>query len=522
MAMRTSPFVREVTATHGAFLWDYSRRYKNALEGNKLDDAFLRSEQRHLEWYRRGKAVQGNLEAAQRNPQAAQGNLQAAQGKLPQVDGGRIDGPSRNAHQGRRPIHMDSALDDATASMKDLKFGDIEMDADDAHPQPVPNPPIPDHRMFVELASRPPPQPPKAGPSKPRTKQEPAADGVPKRKRDAADEGEKKTKRVRKIYPPKETPNEVPCKRCAAGKKPCFDQDIPDDGHYKGPIACVECAKIKQKCDFPEFAHAAKDKEVVVKVKTIRKNPAKKVKDEPKTSAKPKSKRATKPKKSPSVVPSSGEEDLPRPGAAKGKSRAVSPPSKAAAPKAAPKSAAPKAAPKSAAPLLDPATGQPRQSTARPLSKSKHRPLSELRVPAHPLSDPNVRQPAPTQFATLPQAPRAPERIVVPLAAEERAALQAVAAAEEHLQHIRRMARERAALQFQDVMVGRTPTVERAEAANEEDPQAGAAQQRADEDAMDGEMQKELELLDRTNRHHTMRAIEQWQDRKWVPPQSCT
>lgn len=116
-----------------------------------------------------------------------------------------------------------------------------------------------------------------------------------------------------------------------------------------------------------------------------------------------------------------------------------------------------------------------------------------------------------------PQAPRAPERGADPLVAEEQEALRAVAAAEERLEHIRRVARERAAFQFHDVR-GRDAMADRAEPLNEEqERQAAGTQALTEGAAIEPEIQEELDLLEKTSQHHTMLALEQWKYKKWLP-----
>ncbi|KJA19626.1 hypothetical protein HYPSUDRAFT_204370 [Hypholoma sublateritium FD-334 SS-4] len=203
-------------------------------------------------------------------------------------------------------------IDDAMASMKGLQFGNMDMDIDEGDQALQENPISPDipqgRKMYVAVPQHPPKlKNAEAGPSKPRGQaKEPAAAaaGGPKRKWEVGDQDAVKAKQVRNMYPGKDKPNDIRYKRYKSKGLVCVNQDIPLD--VQQPVtACVECTKVKHKCEWPEFEGAAKDKVVKVKVKAKQ---APKSKAEGKAATKPKSKRAPRPKKLPSEVHSSGED----------------------------------------------------------------------------------------------------------------------------------------------------------------------------------------------------------------------
>ncbi|KJA19254.1 hypothetical protein HYPSUDRAFT_204660 [Hypholoma sublateritium FD-334 SS-4] len=232
MAMRSNPHCREVTAGHRAYLWEYSQRYKVAAGANILSRGFLEAEQKYLARYRAATPVKTT---STRELPPPRGNGRPARPDVLKPAAATVN---------------NADIDDATASMKGLRFGDMDMDVDEGDRAPQENPVSPDipqgRKMYVAVPQRPPKSKnAEAGPSKPRGQaKEPAAAaaGGPKRKREAGDQGAVKPKRVRHVYPGKDKPNDVRCKRCESKGLVCVDQDIPLD--VQQPVtACVECAK---------------------------------------------------------------------------------------------------------------------------------------------------------------------------------------------------------------------------------------------------------------------------------------
>ncbi|KJA24331.1 hypothetical protein HYPSUDRAFT_200559 [Hypholoma sublateritium FD-334 SS-4] len=500
MAMCSNLHCHEVTAGHRAYLWEYSQCYKVAAGANILSRGFLEAEQKYLTRYRAATPVKTT---STRELPPPRGNGRPAQPDVLKPAAATVN---------------NTDIDDATASMKGLRFGDMDMDIDEGDRAPQENPISPDipqvHKMYVAVPQRPPKSKnAEAGPSKPRRQaKEPAAAaaGGLKRKREAGDQGAVKAKRICNVYPGKDKPNDIRCKCCESKGLVCVDQDIPLD--VQQPVtACVECAKVKHKCEWPEFEGTAKDKgaakDKVMKVKVKAKR-APKAKGEGKAAAKPKSKWAPRPKKSPSEVHSSGEDEegpqqeTPRP---------------------------PPAKPVQTIPATTPRT-VPHGSKARPLSKGGL-PLPPpaaatmpqptiLPEPVQPQSEHVIQPPPPIPIQPPPDVLSQADirRIAHEQAQREYAMHQVVC--EQARQQYKEGACIRAAEAAAAAALAQQRTLQvagsrKGKMAGQEE-HGPLTQAELNEAAADRVEQEERELLERTHEAHAVRALEQMKKIDWV------
>ena len=289
--MQSSPHIAAILL-RPAFLWDYANRFRIASESGELGPKFVTTEQDNLRAYRNFYGGNGKTTGGQQQP------------PLP-------SGPAPDAKDD---------LDDATESLRGLKFRDMDIDEDSGPPKtnPIIPPPRPPAQTPTHPGPRPPPPPPlpsrmQTAPPKstmyvsvpPRSKTVPpsslepaetskSATPVPgKRKMDeSAPVPEEKSKRPRMVHPPG-LRNDEPCARCERLNLACMSrQPGKQSAHQKVITACAECARLKQRCSFKPFGDAEPDP---VKVKI------------PKPQ-KTKSKRAPRVKKSASEVDTSADE----------------------------------------------------------------------------------------------------------------------------------------------------------------------------------------------------------------------
>ncbi len=116
MAMECSPYLAEVMR-RPAFLWEYSGRFRNAMDRNNLTPEFVEGEQQNL---RRWRESQNTL----RRPAIA---------KPQPAEAAVVGGASR----------AQDDIDDATESMKGLGFRDMDVDEDHALRKAKPVSPAP-------------------------------------------------------------------------------------------------------------------------------------------------------------------------------------------------------------------------------------------------------------------------------------------------------------------------------------------------------------------------------------------
>ncbi|KJA12836.1 hypothetical protein HYPSUDRAFT_60208 [Hypholoma sublateritium FD-334 SS-4] len=303
----------------------------------------------------------------------------------------------------------------------------------------------------------------------------------------------------------------------------------------KDPTACVECAKRKQKCEFPPLEGAEKD---APKPKSSAKKPA--AGAVVTSAAKPKSKRAAKVKKSPSEVPSSADEDdgqrTPQPVVKVTQRRAKEAKEKDTSKS---KTATPKPAPHSH--LI------PRNSLARP--KSKAIPLAaDHDAPQHsaPMDvDANIGQPPVDDNVGQPLANmgQAPDVINSDQPPHDDATRQ-------RAEELRQLAREEAAKAMKAIRDDRrvdatladnmrneiarqreiAEAVERAarrdrhvdDLLRREERRLSILAAEREAERLAEEALREEALIEQTNVAHAERALEQWNQHQWIPTAATT
>ena len=292
LALRQSPHLRAVSS-YPAYVWDFAKRFKDATAAQGVTTAFLEQERGHLKHFRELRA------AAEQAQQLGARTAARTTPAPPPLTGALLqqrDGHLAAAQRQGVPARLeDSAIDETTASLKGLRFTDLEkMEVNvnptmraspamqpqnpppqyrhiSAAPTPPANPPpsrisaAQPTQVYVDIPPRPPAvsKPTKAGPSKPRAEKNSGkvkAEGPTKCKRAKDNVGEAKPKktRVRKYYPAVKTANTVPCERCAAKNVACYNQDVPPNV-LQPATACVGCAKLKQSCIYPADSEGAQE-----------------------------------------------------------------------------------------------------------------------------------------------------------------------------------------------------------------------------------------------------------------------
>ncbi len=254
MAMEGSPYLAEVMR-RPAFLWEYSGRFRNAMDNNNLTPEFVEGERQNLRGWREHNTL--------RRPASAK----------PQPAEAAVVGGASGANDD---------IDDATESMKGLGFRD--MDVDEEHGLQKAKPVLPGPPAASLMQTQPPRGPTAPGPSTvyvdvpAQTKAAPAnptahpggaqprkpSTGKQKQPEDSEPQPDEKSKRTKMTDAP-EQENLVKCSRCACKNLPCIPRKPGKPSpHQKPTMACDACAKVKQACKFAPFTEA---REVEVKVK---------------------------------------------------------------------------------------------------------------------------------------------------------------------------------------------------------------------------------------------------------------
>ncbi len=135
MAMEGSPYLAEVMR-RPAFLWEYSGRFRNAMDNNNLTPEFVEGERQNLRRWREHNTLRRPASA---KPQPAE----------PAVVGGASG--------------ANDDIDDATESMKGLGFRD--MDVDEEHGLQKAKPVLPGPPAASLMQTQPPREPTAPGPS---------------------------------------------------------------------------------------------------------------------------------------------------------------------------------------------------------------------------------------------------------------------------------------------------------------------------------------------------------------------
>ncbi len=147
--MRSTPHLAKILA-HDAFLWEYSKRYKKSSDTHALGPDFVQRERVHLQKYRASRA--------ERNGKGRQETRVTA----PTAGAAPLTRERVMALGGEAGQRVDDGVADATASMKGLRFADIDRMDEDDRPAPPPRTPA-----IPVPAPKLPPNPPRAQPQRP-------------------------------------------------------------------------------------------------------------------------------------------------------------------------------------------------------------------------------------------------------------------------------------------------------------------------------------------------------------------